>query len=94
MCFTSEIVMCLKHIFSKTEIEKLLCASFCCKEALYKAIGTPYNFNECEFFIEEPPFRVIRIVADSLKKDVFFNKIIGNISFIKNNECLATIYVF
>jgi phosphopantetheinyl transferase (holo-ACP synthase) len=25
-----------------------LCASFCCKEAVFKALGTPYNFCECE----------------------------------------------
>src|SRR5271157_262777 len=26
-----------------------LCAAFCVKEALYKAIGRPYNFTDCEF---------------------------------------------
>jgi phosphopantetheinyl transferase (holo-ACP synthase) len=26
-----------------------LCAAFCVKEALYKALGSPYNFTDCEF---------------------------------------------
>ncbi len=25
-----------------------LCASFCCKEALFKALGEPYEFTDCE----------------------------------------------
>ena len=27
-----------------------LCASFCCKEAMFKALSAPYNFTDCEFF--------------------------------------------
>ncbi len=30
-----------------------LCASFCCKEAFFKALGEPYPFPSCEFFYEE-----------------------------------------
>jgi len=26
-----------------------LCAAFCVKEAMYKAIGLPYNFTDCEY---------------------------------------------
>jgi len=29
--------------------EKALCISFCCKEAMYKALDMPYNFTECTF---------------------------------------------
>ena len=28
-----------------------LCAAFCVKEALYKALGRPYNFTDCEFLL-------------------------------------------
>ncbi|MBD3239725.1 MAG: 4'-phosphopantetheinyl transferase superfamily protein [Chitinivibrionales bacterium] len=27
-----------------------MCASFCCKEAFFKALGEPYHFPECELF--------------------------------------------
>jgi phosphopantetheinyl transferase (holo-ACP synthase) len=28
-----------------------LCAAFCVKEALFKALGRPYNFTDCEFLL-------------------------------------------
>ena len=46
-------------VFSSDEIEHIkslanqalgFCASFCCKEAAYKALGQPLNFTECELF--------------------------------------------
>lgn len=49
----------LPHIFSTREIEHIntledkalgFCASFCCKEAFYKASGFSFNFPESEFF--------------------------------------------
>ncbi len=45
-------------VFSKAEVSHNrtlpdpavgFCASFCCKEALYKAVDTPFNFSDCEF---------------------------------------------
>lgn len=44
-------------VFSTAEINHIrtlhdqaigFCASFCCKEATYKALGRPMNFTECE----------------------------------------------
>jgi phosphopantetheinyl transferase (holo-ACP synthase) len=32
-----------------------LCACFCAKEALFKALGEPFNFNELEFLPADPP---------------------------------------
>ena len=29
-----------------------LCVSFCCKEAVFKALGTPFNFCDCELLYE------------------------------------------
>jgi phosphopantetheinyl transferase (holo-ACP synthase) len=49
----------LPHVFSKREIAHIhtlenralgFCASFCCKEAFYKAVRLPFRFSECEFF--------------------------------------------
>jgi phosphopantetheinyl transferase (holo-ACP synthase) len=30
--------------------ELMLAVSFCCKEAVVKAIGIPYNYTDCELF--------------------------------------------
>lgn len=32
-----------------------LCAAFCVKEALFKALGRPYNFTDCEFLYAGTP---------------------------------------
>jgi phosphopantetheinyl transferase (holo-ACP synthase) len=32
-----------------------LCAAFCVKEALYKALERPYNFTDCEFLYAGTP---------------------------------------
>jgi phosphopantetheinyl transferase (holo-ACP synthase) len=47
----------LPMVFSRKEVEHIqtlpdkalgFCSSFCCKEAVFKALGTPFNFTECE----------------------------------------------
>lgn len=48
-------------VFSEKELEHIrtlddrplgFCASFCCKEAFFKAVGVPINFTECELFYD------------------------------------------
>ena len=39
-----------------------LCVSFCCKEAVFKALGVPYNFTDCEIlYAGEPGLVPIRL---------------------------------
>jgi phosphopantetheinyl transferase (holo-ACP synthase) len=49
----------LPMVFSRKEVEHIrtlpdkalaFCSSFCCKEAVFKAMGAPFNFTECELF--------------------------------------------
>ena len=51
-------------VFSEAEVahnrtlanpEVGFCASFCCKEALCKALEHPFNFPECEFLYRDAP---------------------------------------
>jgi len=42
-----------KYIQKLANPERGFCASFCCKEALFKALSASYNFPECEFFMDE-----------------------------------------
>lgn len=32
--------------------ELMLAVSFCCKEAVFKAVGIPYNYTDCELFFD------------------------------------------
>lgn len=36
------------HARSSTSPAEAFCAAFCCKEALLKALGRPYDFTSCE----------------------------------------------
>ena len=38
----------LAHCRAQRDPARALCASFCCKEAVFKALGEPYNFTDCE----------------------------------------------
>ena len=40
----------LSHCEKFLDPARALCASFCIKEGLFKALGKPYNFTDCEFF--------------------------------------------
>lgn len=42
----------LSHIRFLPDQAEGFCASFCFKEAFFKAIGEPYNFTECELLLE------------------------------------------
>jgi phosphopantetheinyl transferase (holo-ACP synthase) len=71
-------------VFSKTEIDHCrslthpalgLCAAFCCKEALRKAIAAPYNFTDCEAMFEERDRTVFLHLAEELKREAHIGKI-------------------
>jgi phosphopantetheinyl transferase (holo-ACP synthase) len=71
-------------IFSKAELNhsrstgnpaKALCAAFCCKEALRKAISAPYNFTDCEAFFDEESHSVSLHVAEGLKSEACIGEI-------------------
>ena len=40
------------HARSLPEPAEALCAAFCCKEALFKALPRPFNFTDCELLFD------------------------------------------
>jgi phosphopantetheinyl transferase (holo-ACP synthase) len=55
-------------VFSSSEISHCrgldnpslgLCASFCCKEAVRKALARPYNYPDCEAFFDEHALSIV-----------------------------------
>lgn len=99
----------LPFVFSKKEVvhNRTLtrpatgfCMCFCCKEAVLKAVGGPYNFPDCEIFAtlqKEHTFSPIEIsMSETFKND--FGVGTGVCLFDKNSlndeEIIAVVYLF
>jgi phosphopantetheine--protein transferase-like protein len=57
-------------VFTRAEVDhsrttpfpaRALCASFCAKEAIFKAIGGPYDFTDCELFLSPDDTAELRL---------------------------------
>lgn len=92
-------------VFTKREIqfilktpfpEKSMCACFCCKEAVFKALGEPYNFIECELFPDfNQDFNKIHLSPAILKKNQIKKSFCVIKPAIGNNEELVVLaYLF
>jgi phosphopantetheinyl transferase (holo-ACP synthase) len=46
------------------------CASFCCKEAFYKAVDTPFNFPDCEFSYHPADNDHVLTLSPDLQKEI------------------------
>ena len=94
----------LPFVFSKAEIEHCrksaepaqgLCAAFCCKEALYKALRRPYNFTECEAFFDGKSFTVAVSISEAFRNENGFVELRAAITAnpLDKNELIATVYL-
>ena len=73
-----------------------LCALFCAKEALFKALGSSYNFPECEGTLDAAACKLSLNVSFELRRE---HGIQETISFIKSNlldenELIVTVLLF
>jgi len=57
-------------VFTRAEVDhartlpfpaRALCACFCAKEAVFKAIAGPYNFTDCELFLSADDTAELRL---------------------------------
>ena len=57
-------------VFTRAEVDharslpspaRALCACFCAKEAVFKALGAPYNFTDCELFLSADDTAELRL---------------------------------
>jgi phosphopantetheinyl transferase (holo-ACP synthase) len=46
-----------------------LCAAFCVKEAMRKALGRPFDFTECEFFLAKNQGKSSLVVSRRFASD-------------------------
>jgi phosphopantetheinyl transferase (holo-ACP synthase) len=75
-------------VFSKAETDHCrrlsnpvqgFCAAFCCKEALRKAIGAPYNFTDCEALFDERGRTVSLRLAEGLKREACIGEVLADV---------------
>ena len=71
-----------------------LCAAFCCKESLCKALPTPYNFTDCELYLD--PFRGAQdlVISASILHDFGIERVTARIDGPHNGEMIAAVFTF
>lgn len=89
-------------IFSPREIEHYLalddpavgfCASFCCKEAFYKALNQPCNFNTCELFWEPPQKHFTITLPDNCLREYKIIEAPVRVELSPERECIVTVFL-
>ncbi len=70
-----------------------LCASFCSKEALFKALEKPYDYTGCELFWH-PSLKEHQLVLDEkLTKKHGIVKLKTDLKITAKGECIIIIYL-
>jgi phosphopantetheinyl transferase (holo-ACP synthase) len=71
-----------------------LCASFCCKEAVYKALRRPFNGPECELFWQPAVQRYTVALSERLHHEFGLTRALAWVALKKSGECLVRAYLF
>ena len=71
-----------------------LCASFCCKEALLKAVGQPYDLRECELLYDPIALRQSVRVSTELRREFDFDHAWARIIRVADVELVAALFLF
>jgi hypothetical protein len=73
-----------------------MCASFCCKEAFFKALGEPYHFPHCELFYQGASGTLPVTLAEPLRKACGINDAVAAVR--EGSPCaeelLVAVYLF
>jgi phosphopantetheinyl transferase (holo-ACP synthase) len=68
-----------------------LCASFCCKEALFKAIGAPYNYTGCSARYDWSQDKCVIDIAEEILAEHGFSRAVARI-FVDCDHCIAAVH--
>jgi phosphopantetheinyl transferase (holo-ACP synthase) len=90
-------------VFSAREIEHArslddpawaLCAAFCCKEALTKALGAMFEYPECELLFDPSSERQQPLLAPRLRSEHRIAECAALVRPWGAGECLAAVTCF
>ena len=84
----------ITHCAALDDQARGLCASYCCKEAVFKTIRQPFNGPECELFwqpdVEEYPITL----SGRLRGEYAVSGGLARVTMKKSGECLVQAYLF
>jgi phosphopantetheinyl transferase (holo-ACP synthase) len=83
----------IEHSFTLTSPLTALCASFCCKEAVFKAIQHPYDFCQCELLWHPNQEQFDITLADTLLKQFKITQAIASVTISPVRECVVIVYL-
>ncbi len=83
-----------EHVFSFNDPAKPLCVSFCCKEALFKALARPYNFNKCEMLYRDQEFCYNVHIKDIEGLESEKHTLFAYLTRDTPEECVLSLYLF
>jgi len=84
----------MSHCRSLPRPAEGLCAAFCAKEALFKAVGRPYDYAQCELLLD--PERGVQALqlAPSLRRELGIAATDLRLEWRPEGHCVATVLVF
>ena len=84
----------IRYSRSSASPQRSLCASFCCKEALFKAIREPYDFPACELFWDGGATGDVRI-SRAVRRQYDINEAVARVAEVaSDDELVVTVFLF
>ena len=82
------------HARSLADPARALCAAFCCKEALTKALGAIFEYPECELLFDPASEQQQPLLAPSLRRAHGIGECAALVRPFGEGECLAVVTCF
>ncbi len=83
----------IEHCFSLDNPSIGFCASFCCKEAMYKACKQPINFNTCELFWTPSKEKYHVTLPNDFYLEHKIQEAIAQVETSSAKECIVTVFL-
>ena len=68
-----------------------LCAAFCCKEAVYKALECPFNFVDCELLFDPACSEQVLHLSPALRNEFDIAEASARVMRAAEGECVAVV---
>lgn len=84
----------LAHARRASDPARALCAAFCAKEALFKAVRLPFAPAECELQLNPSSQEQDVHLSAAIRQQSGISRVVASVMFAEGGECLVTVLVF